>query len=428
MGVSMMKYELRCQVCDRRYRDHEPIYRCDCGGNLDVMIDLDSVTTRWEERRTTPMYTPTHRKYFDLLPLLDADGIVYLGEGYTPLQRSHRLAEELGLKQLYFKNETRNPTGSFKDRPIGVGANKARELGAETLAAASSGNAASSLAAYAAMIGLPCVAFVPHDAPASKLSQLLMYTAALIRVAVPPGYTGDPTVAMLRESCAKWGWHPVPSFGPLNPYQIEGAKTIGYEIAEQFDGVPDHVFIPVGGAGLLVGNYKAFSQYRALDYTDALPQLHAVQSTGCAPFIESVKQCCEPETWHDPHTIANGLADPYTWDWRLGHEALTTTNGTATSVNDDRIMHATRMLAKYEGIFAEPTGATSLAGLMVLVENGTVDRNDTIVVEITGSGFKDLSVLEGQFEAVPTIDPELAALATALQTRYEMRVRHPAEP
>ncbi len=389
-----MKYELVCTKCSKHYTEKDKAYWCECGEKLDVLMNLADLPLNREELiRREVSQLPIIEKYFELLPLHNRE-IIDLGEGGTHMLKSKRLAQHTGLKNLYIKNETTNPTGSFKDRPITVGLNKAIEHGASTVATASSGNAATSLAAGAAKAGLRCIAFVPEGIPGSKAAQLQFYGAEVYRCKKTSDE--DPTAACLKEICQqREDVIPVPSFGNFNPYQIEGAKTMAYEIAEQY--LPQHVVIPVGGAGLLLGTWKGFSEFHTLGIIDKMPRIHAVQAEGCAPLVRSFRESQPIRTWEKAGTVANGLADPYTWDGDVALVGVRATEGRALAVNDAAILEAQRALAKYEGIFAEPTGAVSLAGALALAEQGIIGKDESVCVPITGSGFKDLGVVEKGF-------------------------------
>jgi len=406
----MFVEKLVCSKCGEEYSPDSLYFSCPkCGERLDVFYDYQKISealSKDELRKRAPGVW----KYMELLPIKDPSKIVSLGEGGTPLIKSKRLAEKLGLRELYIKDETRNPTGSFKDRPIVVGISKVNEFGIKNVVTASSGNAAAALAAYSARLGLNCVAFVPEDAPSEKVSQLRLYGATVVRVK-RDGFLGDPTVRMMELAHREFGWAPVPSFGKFNPYQMEGPKTIAYEISEQLDyQVPDWVFIPVGGGGLFAGNYRGFKEFETLGFIDKIPHLVAVQAEGCAPLAKAWKENKPLETWENPKTVAGGLADPYTWDWDLVFKGLKESKGTAEAVNDNRILEAQRLLARYEGIFVEPSGAASLAGLIKMLEEGSIDWGDSIVVEATGTGFKDLKAISTYVEGVPVIEPSLEAL------------------
>lgn len=393
----MQKYKVVCEKCGREY-GIERIYTCSCSGRLEVFMNIEEIEVSKEElmaRKENLLL-----KYFEFLPLLNRDPKT-LGEGFTPLIKAERLGEKLGLKNLYLKNETVNPTGSFKDRPIVVGANKAFEFGADVLVSASSGNAATSLAAWCARFGLKCVTFVPVDAPKSKLAQLQMLGASVYRVRERESGK-DPTAEMLSICVKKFGWHPVPSFGSFNPYQIEGAKTVAYEIAEQVDA--DAVVVPVGGAGLLLGILKGFREYRAINWIEKEPLVHAVQSEGCAPFVRAWRERSEVRAWENPRTVASGIADPYTWDGNSALKLMYKNGGTAVAVPDSLILEAQKLLANYAGIFAEPTGSTSLAGIIALRDEGLIQRTDNVVCLVTGTGFKDLDIVTERMAEARIID------------------------
>jgi threonine synthase len=255
-----MKYTMKCSKCGKLYTDQDRAYWCVCGGKLDIQMNIADVELDIEELiRRDVSQLPIIEKYFELMPLHERK-VVSLGEGGTRLLRSKRLAEDTGLN-LYIKNETTNPTGSFKDRPITVGLNKAIEHGASAVATASSGNAAAALSAGAAKSGMRCITFVPEDIPKSKAAQLQFYGADVYRCKRTSDE--DPTAVCLKQICEqREDVIPVPSFGTFNPYQIEGAKSLAYEVAEQK--LPEHIVIPVGGAGLLLGTWKGFSEFHSL--------------------------------------------------------------------------------------------------------------------------------------------------------------------
>jgi threonine synthase len=354
-------------------------------------------------------------KYRELLPIENEKNIVSLGEVQTPLIQCKNLGRTLGLRNLYVKDETKSPTASFKDRPMAVGVSKAVELGFHTVVSASSGNAAAALAAYSARAELTCYTFVPETASPGKIAQLNMFGAHVVRVrGLESGV--DPTVTMLKLVCERFGWYPCPSIGLFNPYQAEGPKTMSYEIAEQLGWrVPDWIFAGVGGGGLLVGNWKGYQEFRRLGLVEGSPHMVAVQSTGCAPLVRAFEEKMDPNRiapWEHPDSIATGLMDPYPWDGDAALKALRDSSGTAVTVTNEEILDAERTLAGKEGIFAEPSGVTALSGLIKLVNEDRIPRDDTVVVEITGSGLKDLSVI-GSAEA-PLIDPDIEALQKVL--------------
>jgi len=387
-------------------------------GRLDIYYDYDRLGEAID-RKKLHSRPPGVWKYFEFLPVRDKRNIVTLSEGATPLLKASNLAKEIGLKELYIKDETRNPTGSFKDRSMTVGVSKATEFQIDTTVTASSGNAAAALAAYSAKAGLRCFAFVLESASFSKTTQIELYGAKVVKVKmIEEGK--DPTVQMLRKTSEKYGWYPCPSFGPFNPYQVEGPKTMSYEIVEQLDwSTSDWVMVPVGAACLFAGIWKGFRDFHEIGLTDSLPKLAAIQSTGCAPLVRAFKQGKGPfqiEPWSRPNTVASGLADVLPWDGDAALVALKN-GGTAEAVSNEEILKAQRLLAFTEGIFAEPTAATSLAGLIRLLDLGTVGRDEKVVVLITGTGLKDPEVITRTSKETPTIEPNLEEFEKIARTK-----------
>ena len=353
-----------------------------------------------------------------MLKRLNEKYAVKLGEGGTPLIKATRLAEKYGLKELYIKDETRNPTGSFKDRSMSVSVAKAVELGVKVATTASSGNAAAALAAYSAKANIKTVAFVLSTVSESKVAQLKLYGASVIKVrGIETGE--DPTVKMMLAAVREMGWYPSPSFGPFNPYQVEGPKAISFELAEQFNWEPyDWVLVPTGSSCLLAGIWKGVRDLREIGFTGYYPHLVAVQPEGNSALVRAIKagldfDQIEPEK--HPHTIAAGLEDPYPWDGDAALEGIRKTRGTGEVASDDEIAQAVKDLAKYEGIFAEPSGAAALGALGKLINDHVIDRSDRIVVLVTGSGFKDLAFAQAQYTEPPEIDADMAQLKQALK-------------
>ncbi len=408
---------MKCARCGKEYESASGAIRCvnRDDGRLDIFYDYDllaSVLNPEElSRRNKGVW-----KYRELLPVMDQNHIISLGEGGTPLLQARRLGEKLSLDELWLLDDTRNPTASFKDRPMTVGVSKAVELGYDTVVSASSGNAAAALSAYAAKAGLKCITFVPEMASPGKLAQLTMYGAKVVKVrGLESGE--DPTVKMLKEVCDRYNWYPCPSFGPMNPYQAEGPKTMSYEIVEGLSWTaPDWVFVGVGAGGGLGGNWKGYQDFRELGFIKTVPKMVAVQSTGCAPIIRAYEQGVDPlkiVPWEKPDSIATGLMDPFPWDGDAALAAVRDSHGTAVAVSNEEILQAQSILAKSEGIFAEPSGATSLAGLIRLARAGGVERSDRVVVEITGSGLKDPSAM-GAVD-VPIINASMQELERVLK-------------
>jgi len=416
---------LKCSRCGKTYYYEDKPITCvkkDLG-RLDIFYDYEKLKEFYTRQYVEKRPLTSQWKYIDMLPPKNESNIVSLGEGGTPLIKAYRLAQALGIKNLWLKDETRNPTGSFKDRGMSVSVSVAREFGFTKLTTASSGNAAAALAAYAAKAGMEVYAFVIEQAGYGKIAQLLFYGARVFKVRGLG--KEDPTVKLMRLTYEKFGFYPSPSFGPFNPYQIEGPKTISYEISEQLGwDLPDWVYVPVGAASLLTGVWKGFRDYRELGLISRIPKLVAVQSSGNPPFVRAFKERQDPyniRPWKNPHTIAWGLEDPYPWDGDGGILALRDSGGDAEEVSDSLILKAMKYLASYEGIFAEPSGAAGLAGLMQAIDEGKVDRSDKVVVLVTGHGLKDPDIVKEVAGDAPVINPDLNEFQSVLKERYGKR-------
>ncbi|MFW9907528.1 MAG: threonine synthase [Candidatus Thorarchaeota archaeon] len=417
VGVNVSRISrIKCAKCGKEYDERNVPPNDGCGGRIDFEFDLE-ILKETITRDSLMKKKPGLWKYFDLMPIRDRQNIVTLGEGNTPLLLSKRLAKEWKLKELYLKNEIFNPSGSFKDRPICVGVSKAFEDGAETVSAASSGNAAAAMSTYAARAGLQAVVFVPEDAPAGKLIHLRALGAKVFRVRkIRQGV--DPTTTILRAACAEFGWTATPSFGPFNGFQFEGTKSLGYEIAEQTDwDPPDWILFPTGSGGLMAGTMKGLWEFQQMGIIDDLPRPVVVQPEGCSPIVRAFEDDQDPLSiipWDSNDTVAGGLADPFPWDGDAALKYLNIANGKAIAVSDDAIEIALVELGKREGIFAEPSGVAALAGLNELLSQGVIDYSDRIVIPITGSGFKDLATPDRLTPKVPLISPETSELKNAL--------------
>lgn len=286
---------------------------------------------------------------------------------------------------------------------------------------ASSGNAAASLAAYGARAGIEVYAFVPDFAGYGKIAQLLYYGAKVFKVRWVE--SEDPTVKMMRILYEKHGFYPSPSFGVFNPYQVEGPKTISMEVSEQLGWtVPSQVFVPTGAASLLTGVFNGFRDLNMVGWVDGYPRLVAVQPEGNHPFVRAWMERADPlriKPWEKPpETIATGLEDTYPWDGDAGLRALYKTDGYGVVVSDRDIVEAMRMLAGLEGVFAEPSGAAGLAGLVKAVENGEVDRDEVVVVLVTGHGLKDPDIVRKTAPEPPLINPDVEEFKKAAREAY----------
>ncbi len=335
------------------------------------------------------LWTPSGRglgRYTPLLP--DYDASVDMGEGTTPLAESRRIGPALGIR-LYFKLESLNPTGSYKDRIASVGAGLARAHGRQALIATSSGNAGAAIAAYAARAGLAAVLVVPEHAPPAKLAQIRAYGAAV--VAVRGALAGPAAVRRMFEAVVAaaqtHGWLAMITAYRFAPAAMEGVKTLAFEIVEAMAGAPDRVYVPVGGGGLLAAAWRGFLDARVIGWSARTPRMVAVQPEGCAPVARSALGL--PALDGEVSTAVSGLqvADPPDGDLAL--QAIAASGGSAIMVSDAAVQAAQHALASDEGIFTEPAGAASLAGLLADASAGSIPPGTVAVCLITGTGFKD---------------------------------------
>lgn len=392
----MFAKSLKCVLCGRE-GELRPASHCDaCGGTLDVTYDYAKAFAEAPFR--SDRREPGIWRYRPLLPVRSGVPPVTLGEGNTPLLPAERLAEAVGHDALLIKNETVNPTLSFKDRPISVAVTAARQFGTAAVVTASTGNTGVSAAAYAAKAGMPCRIYVPKGTPAEKVSLMRRYGAELTEVA---GTFSDAYVVAAREADEKGLFNLTSTF--LNPYGVEGDKTLAYEICRQHGGAPDWVVIPVGAGPLLVGCYKGFSELQAAGEIRSLPRMVAVQASGCAPIVRAFEQgASEVRPWGKPATIASGIADPlasYPADGSRTLHTVRQSGGLAVAVGDDEISEFVKLLAEREGILAEAAAATSVAAVRSMARASRVRPSETVVCVVTGRGLNDLSPVPGPARA-----------------------------
>jgi len=331
-------------------------------------------------------------RYREVLPVEQEENIITLGEGWTPLIYAKRLGEQLGMRHLYIKDESLNPTASFKARGMAVAVSMAKELGAHKLAVPSAGNAAGALAAYAAKAGLEAHIFMPQDVPPANLVECQQFGA---RVTLVDGLITDcGRIVAERKGAA--GWFEVSTL--KEPYRIEGKKTMGYELAEQMGWeLPDVVLYPTGGGTGLIGMWKAFAEMERLGWIGTRrPRMVTVQAEGCAPIVHAFAAGADVGAEvANPHTVAAGLRVPKAIGDFLMLDILRRSGGTAVSVSDAELLAAVRELGAAEGIFAAPEGAACLPALKKLLEQGKVGREERVVLFNTGSGLKYLDLWRG---------------------------------
>jgi len=403
-----MEYYLKCIECGAEYGKTEVIYTCrKCDGLLDVIYDYNEIKKNMdmEKLKTAP---PSVWKYKDLLPI--AIDPVSIREGGTPLYKCDRLAEKIGIKELYVKHEGLNPTGSFKDRGMTVGVSKAIELGMKTVACASTGNTSAALAIYGAKAGIPSVVLLPAGKVAlGKVGQALMHGAKVIMIKG----NFDDALLLVRELCEQ---EPIYLLNSVNPYRLEGQKTIAFEIIDQLGfSVPDRIVLPVGNAGNITAINKGFKEFMTLGITDKRPKMTGIQTEGACPIVKAYKAGADnitPEK--NPETIATAIriGDPV--NARKALIAIKESGGMAESVTDDELIQAQKDLAQLEGIGVEPASATSVAGLRKLVEAGLISRDETVVCVTTGHLLKDPEEVISVCAEPVTVEANLAALRKAV--------------
>jgi threonine synthase len=327
-------------------------------------------------------------RWHELLPVYDKENMIYLGEGDTPLLYMDRLGNQIGLSQLYIKDESLNPTGSFKARGLAAAISKAKELKIKKVIIPTAGNAGGAMAAYAARGGLEASIFMPKDTPIANIKESRIAGASVYLI---DGLISE-AAGMAGEKALNEGWFDVSTF--KEPYRAEGKKVMGYELAEKFNWeLPDVIVYPTGGGTGLVGMWKAFHELEALGWMEkkSKPRMVAVQSEGCAPVIKAFQEgspFCD--YWLGANTIAAGLRVPKSFADQLVLRNIRESNGNAVSVSDKAILSAQHQLANTEGIFAAPEGAATLAGLLKLKESGWVKPDERIVLFNTGTGLKYL--------------------------------------
>ncbi|SAI87813.1 threonine synthase [Methanoculleus bourgensis] len=399
-------YRLVCVHCAATYAPDQIIYTCKhCGHLLTVEYDLDGIDVSRDEWDRRPLSV---WRYREILPVQGEP--VSLQEGGTPLYHLEKIGKELGLPELYAKHEGMNPTGSFKDRGMTVGVSMARQLGMTSVACASTGNTSASLAAYAAKASIPCVVLLPAGKVAlGKVAQALMHGARVISIRG----NFDRALEMVHELCISHGLYLLNS---VNPYRLEGQKTIGFEAIDQLGDVPDRIVLPVGNAGNISAVYKGLRELEALGFIDRLPMMTGIQAAGSQPVVKAIEQNLDelvPEP--APETVATAIRIGAPVNAEKALVAIRATGGTAAAVTDDEILRMQQDLARMEGIGVEPASAASVAGIRKLAEQGLIDKDERIVCVVTGHLLKDPETVVRQCEPPIEIDADLHSLLSALR-------------
>lgn len=386
-----MNFRLRCHLCKTTFTAG-PLWVCDqCLGPLEVTYDYTAIAPGLS-RELIESRPKNLWRYRELLPI-EGEPRTGLHSGFTPLVRADRLAARLGVRELYVKDDSVNhPTFSYKDRVVSIAATRAVELGFDVFACASTGNLANSVAAHAARLGLSCSVFIPDNLEAGKVAGSRIYGPRII--AVNGNY--DDVNRLCTQVADKYGW----GFANVNlrAYYAEGAKTYGFEVAEQLGWrFPRHVVSPVAGGTLLPRILKGFDELRRVGLVDGeLPAIHAAQAAGCAPVVQALEAGLEFPEPVKPHTIAKSIAIGNPADGFQVLQAVRSTGGAGAVVDDDEILDAIQLLAETEGIFTEPAGGVTVAATRKLVERGVLPPDESIVICITGNGYKTIEVMAGR--------------------------------
>jgi threonine synthase len=412
---------LRCRECGRTY-PAEALHVCDfCFGPLEVTYDYEKVAATISRQRIEAGPRSIWR-YADLLPVSDP-APVDLGAGFTPLVRADRLAAELGLGELWIKDDTANPTGSFKDRVVSVALTKARQLGFKIAACASTGNLANSVAAHAARAGMDSVVLIPHDLEQAKVTMTSVYGARVF--AVQGSYDDvNRLCAELTSEQPEWAFVNV----NVRTYYAEGSKTLAFEVAEQLGWqAPDHVVVPIGSGSQLTKVAKGFKELYQVGLLDEEPSVRVsgAQAEGCAPVATAFAEGTDVIRPVKPHTIAKSLAIGNPADGWYALDTIRKSGGSCASVTDAEVLDGIRLLARTEGIFAETAGGVTIATLAKLAAQGIVRPDERVVAMITGHGLKTVEALADYVGPTATIAPTLDSFAQAVAADAATTQRSP---
>jgi threonine synthase len=392
----------KCVECGREHRIGETEYLCvSCGGNLDLVYDYGRVRAQLTKASLTVDRNFTMWRYRALLPIEDSSAVPSLTVGWTPIYDCPKLAERYGVKQLLIKDDGRNPTASFKDRPSALAVVKAQEARAAIITTASSGNAGSALAGICASVGMESVIFVPASAPAAKIAQLQIYGATV--VLVEGSY--DQAYDLCIEASRRFGWYQR-STG-YNPFTREGKKTAALEIAEQLSwNVPDKVFVAVGDGNIISGLWKGFNDLHRIGFIDRLPQMIGVQSETASAIVDAANG--DGIAREGPaHTIADSINVGKPRDATMAVRAIQDSEGRGVKVSDDEIIAAVPKLARETGVFVEPAAAAAYTGFMKLCESSSIRSHERVLLMLTGNGLKDVDAARQAVEEPMRVAPDI---------------------
>ncbi len=402
----------RCSLCGHEFRPDEVTYTCPHdGGNLDVVLDYEHIKQHYEIDDITSRSDFSLWRYLPLLPVEDpgGEGTPLRSAGWTPIYTLPEIKHQYGLKDFWLKDEGKNPTASFKDRASAILVARARQIGAEVIVTASTGNAGAALAGMSAAVGQKAVIFAPKSAPPAKVAQLLIYGAQVILV----DGTYDNAFDLTIEAAQEFGWY-CRNTG-FNPFTAEGKKTAALEIWEQVmlgfepDEAPLHIFVSVGDGNIISGIHKGFKDLQSLGWLRVMPRLYGIQSEGSAAVANAFEAKTETITPVSAKTVADSISVDLPRDGVRAVRAATQTNGAYLTVKDEEIISAIGELGKV-GVFAEPAGATAYAGMKKALKSGLISGEDRILVLNTGNGLKDVRAALMAVTEAPIIEPTLSAL------------------
>ena len=407
----MMNHVLgaKCIRCGKEWEAKPDITTCPaCGGMLDIQYDYAAIAKEVSHAVMANRTEQSMWRYMEYLPVLGKGQRPKLRVGWSPFYQADRLAKVLGLKTLYVKDDGVNPTASLKDRASAMAVVKAEEAGAEIIACSSTGNAASSLAGNAAAAGFPTYIFVPSRAPKGKVSQLMIFGAHVI--SVKSSY--EDTFKLSQQAIEKYGWYN--RNAAINPYLMEGKKTVALEIAEQLNWkMTDYVALSVGDGCTIAGVWKGFKDLYATGMIDRLPRLISVQAEGCCPLNRAI---AENKPWEpmEENTLADSIAVGVPRNADKALNAIRESNGVVVNVSDQEILDAAKLLGRTCGVFGEPAGVTGTAGVKKALELGLISPDSSVVSIVTGNGLKDTpNAIKAAGEPV-AIDPDMDQLLAVM--------------
>ena len=402
-----MEHTMECIECGTLHNLNERAYVCGkCGGLLEIkLVDMADLDIRGWSARELGVW-----RYREVLPIDVSADIISLGEGGTGLHECRRLASTLGVKRLHVKNEGENPTGSFKDRGMTVGVTKALLLGADSAMCASTGNTSASLAAYSARAGLKCFVMIPSGKiAAGKLAQAVVHGAQIIEI----DGNFDDAMRLVVDAARKDGSPYL--LNSVNPFRVEGQKTVVFEINDQLRRLPEVIVLPVGNAGNITAVWKGLLELRALGLADRLPRLIGIQAERASPIAKAFRLGLDHiEPAANPETIATAIRIGSPVNWKRALAAARESNGLIETVNDNEILHAQRMLASKEGIFVEPASASTIAGVRKLAAGGFIGADEETVCITTGNGLKDQEAIGVSTERMVNVKPTRESVMAVL--------------